>query len=453
MKPFPKIRSIREKEEERLAANYDSIKVLVNSGMYVPARFSYFQLADYAMRHDDEPFAITCLERVRIDRLTPEILEWMGRRYKALNPYMPEFSRAVAIAAYCKMLDAKRQGADSDAARMQNGDTLLIVTDQFNPSLNPLVVLSCFYDPSKEVMRYKEAADSVIATYDQWSDAFKDVFARDFLITLMDNGEQTAALDYFGREPLKTLPDTQADFALVMAGCAYATQNDTLFFAYLDQASALDSVATEDYWAQLCKANWDQYLADPSQIDLADWLIVLSPQPANNALLLALDVLERIQCWSETSWEWADISAYTPEQSAGREAILHILDKGLAVDEGRSQADVVQLCRYVKAELLLPVPETLAEGKALLDSMAVSENLELRCEAIIGQAYIAAHGLDNPKAGMKILKNNIKLLDDPAVSSGIRSVWYDYMAALANRLGKTKDADKYLKLKQAIKNE
>ncbi|MDE6100128.1 MAG: hypothetical protein K2L46_03535 [Paramuribaculum sp.] len=447
-----KFKTPQEIQDDRIASRYDSIKALVNSGVYVPIRFSYFQLADYAMRHDDEPFAITCLERARIDRLTPEILEWIGLRYKALSQFMPEISRVVAISAYYKMIDAKLKGTDCASARMQQGDTLLMVTSEFNPSLNPLVVLSCFYDPSKEVMRYKEAADSVIATYDQWSDAFKDIFASDFLITLIDNGEHAAALDYFGREPLKTFPDTRADFTLDMAGCAYAAQNDTLFFAYLDQASVLDSVATEDYLGQLYKASWDQYLADPLQIELADWLILLSPVPANNALLLSLGVLERIQDCNETSWEWADIDAYTPEQSADREAILHILDKGLAVDDGRSQADVVEWCRYFKAYLLLSDPSTLAEGNAILEALAMSNNPELRCNAIIQLAYIAAHGLDNPKDGLKILKKNIKLLEDPAVDSGIRSTWYDYMAALATRLGKTKDAEKFNKLKEKTNN-
>lgn len=49
-KPLPKIKTLREMEEERLAAEYDLIKERVNSGTYVPIPFSYFQLADYALR-------------------------------------------------------------------------------------------------------------------------------------------------------------------------------------------------------------------------------------------------------------------------------------------------------------------------------------------------------------------------------------------------------------------
>ncbi|MBS7374973.1 MAG: hypothetical protein KIG52_03405, partial [Muribaculaceae bacterium] len=78
-KPLPKIKTFSEMEDEFLAADYDSIKALVNSGVYIPIRYSYFQLADYAMRHDDEPFAIICLERIRVDRLTPKLLERVGR--------------------------------------------------------------------------------------------------------------------------------------------------------------------------------------------------------------------------------------------------------------------------------------------------------------------------------------------------------------------------------------
>lgn len=450
-KPFPKIKTFSEMEEERLAAEYNSIKGLVNSGVYVPARYSYFQLADYAMRHNDEPFAITCLERVRVDRLTPKLLEWVGRRFEALHPFMPEITRAIVVSAYAKMVDAKLQGVDCDSARMQQCDTLLMVTRQFNPSLNPLVTLSCIYEPSTEVQRYKAAADSVIVSYDQWSPEFKDTFARHFLMTLIGSGETAAALDYFGRAPLKEFPERNVDFAIDLADCAIAERDATLFSAYLQQAVALDSVAAEEYWAELYKGNREKYLADPSQLELADWLIEMSPEPANDALLLSLDLLEQTSNPDEISWEWNDITTYTPEETTCHAAILHIIDKGLAVDDGLSHPDAVEWCRYVKAEMLLPDSTKLAEGKTMLDAQAESDNIELRCKAIIGLAYIAAHGLDKPKDGLKILKKNIKQLDNPAVNNEIRELWYDYMAALATRLGKNKDANKYLKLKETTK--
>lgn len=446
-KPLPKIKTLREMEEERLAAEYDLIKERVNSGTYVPIPFSYFQLADYALRHDDEPFAITCLEQVRVDRLTPKLLEFVGRRYVALHPFMPEITRAVVVSAYSKMVDAKLRGVDCDSKRMPQGDTLLLVTSKFNPTLNPLVTLSCFYDPSTEVVRYKTAADSVIATYHQWSPEFQDTFARHFLMTLIVSGETAAALDYFGRAPLKEFPERNVDFAIDLADCAIAESDATLFSAYLQKAVALDSMAAEEYWVELYKGNWEKYLADPSQLELADWLIETSPEPANNALLLSLDLLEQTSNPDEISWEWNDITNYTTKENTCRAAILHIIDKGLAVDDSLSRPDAVEWCRYVKAGMLLPDPSTLDEGKAMLNVLAESDNIELRCKAIISLSFIAAHGLDKPKDGLKILKKNLKLLDNLAVNNEIRELWYDYMAALATRLGKTKDADKYLKLK------
>lgn len=451
-KPIPKIKTISEMEEERLAAAYDSIKVLVNSGVYVPGPFGYFQLADYAMRHNDATFAITCIERIRTDRLTPKLLESVIRRYPSLNPYMPMITRAVVVSAYSKMVDAKMQGTDCVTARMSQGDTLLMLTSQINPALNPLVTLSCVYDPLTELERYKAAADSVIATYDLWSPEFKDTFARHFLITLLGAEETATALDYFVRTPLKEFPDSHVDFALDLADCALAQNNDTLFSEYLRQAVALDSVAAEEYWAEFYNRNWEAYIADPSQLGLADWLIETAPEPANNALLLSLYMLERLNCTDEISWEWEDIADYTPEQATYRAAIQHILDKGLAMDDSLSSTDAVEWCRYIKAEMLLSDPSTLDEGKTMLEAQVESDNIVLRCKAIIALAYIAAHGLDKPKEGLKILKKHIKQLDDAAVDSEIRNMWYDYMAALATRLGKTKDAEKYRKLKETTNN-
>lgn len=448
VKPLPKIKTLSEYEDERIAAKYDSIKVLVSKGIYVGWPYNLFKIADYAMRHDDEQFAIDCIEQVHVDRMTPKYLEIICRRYPALHVFMPEISRTVAVSAYCKMLDAKLKGIDCDSVRMQNGDTLLIVTDQFNPSLNPLVVLSCFYDPSKEVMRYKEAADSVIATYDQWSDAFKDTFARDFMATLFDNDEALAALDYFGKAPLNEFPCNQADFALDMATCAVAIQNDSLFTHYYGRAFKLDSVAAGNYWTQLYNGVEERYAANPSQTELADWLIENHNTPADYALYLSGLLIEQYWPDTEFSWEWEMIADDTPERSTIRKAILHILNKGESVDEGCGNSNSAPYISYLKAEMLMANPLMVPVALSLLDNVASTSNPDLRCRAILGQAYIAGHGLDHPKEALKILKKNIKQLDDTSVTAEVREMWYDYMAALYTNLGKTKDAEKYRKLKK-----
>lgn len=451
LKRFPKLKSYRERKDEKIAADYDSIVHRVLEGVYDDMPFRLLQYADYAKRYNDEVFAMACLLRINTKLITPDLLEYVARRYAALEEYLPELSRAVAINAYEKMVLAKCAGVDCDSARMQNGDTLLIVTDQYNPSLNPLVVLSCFYHPSREIERYKETADSVAATYDQWPEPFKDTFARDFEITLMEKGDYAAVLDYFGREPFKQFPDSIADFDIDLATCAMYAQNDSLFGHYLRQALELDSVAAENYWAQLYGGIRVQFAADPSQTDLADWLIENSPEPAGYALDLSVELMEQFSSDEDFSWKWETLSDYTPERETVRRAILHMLDKGIAIDEGRSGTEVIPYISYLKAEMLMADPAMTAEAKSLLDDLASSDVSDMRCRAVIGQAYIAGHGLDNPKEAMKILKKKIKLLEDPSVNNYTRGMWYEYMGALATRLGKIKDAERYLKLKSEMK--
>lgn len=444
---FPTVKSFMELKDELIAKEYETIKQDVKNGQYDFWTSKLFEYADYAMRHNDEQFAITCLEHGRTDLLTPEYLMYLTQKYPALNQYFPEISRSVAFSAYSKMVRAKLQGTDCDSARMHNGDTLLIVTKQYNPALNPLVMLSCFYDPSKETELYKETADSVIATYEQWSDSFKNTFAYDFALTLMRNGEYATVLDYFGREPLKHLPNTQASLALNMASCAAAIQNDSLFSSYFEHALALDPAPANDYWANYYNEVWNQFIADPSQTELADWLLENASMPANDGLVMSWELIDRYLSNPDANWEWADISAYTPEQVTVRQAIFHILDKGLSIDEGRSEPIISPLCKCLNAEMLMVDPSMVADARTMFDCLTTVDLPELRCRAIIGQANIAAHGLDKPKEALKILKKNIKLLDDPAVNADMRDMWYDYMAALASRLGKTKDAEKYRKLK------
>lgn len=450
VKPIERLPTFEEMEDERMATKYDTLKMLVYLDLRLPFPYNHFKLADYAMRHNDEQFAIACIERVKTDWLTPEYLEYLARRYPSLNRFMPEVSRAVVISAYCKMVDAKLKGIDCDSARMANGDTLLIVTDRFNPVLNPLVRLSCYYEPSREIGLYKAAADSVAATYGQWSDAFKDTFARDFARTLMNKGEYATMLNYFSHEPLKQFPDSQADFALEMATCGMAIQNDSIFKNYLRQAFDLDSVAANAYWEGIYSELWAQFIADPSDTELADWLLETAAMPANNALVLSCELVEKY--WTEPdSWKWHGLSDYTPGQVTARRAILHVLDKGSTIDEGLSEPDVAPYISLMRAKMLMVDPATETDAESILDNLLTTAQPDVRCISIIDKANIAGHGLDKPKEALKILKKNIKQLDDPAVTADVRDMWYDYMADLSSALGKTKDANKYLKLKESTK--
>lgn len=446
-------KSTDEELDKLVEENYDRYKSSVAKGEYDVWPIFLLQFADYAKRHNDDAFAIECIARIKSAQMLPQQLESIPRIFPALAEFMPEMSRSVTINAYTQMLNAKYNNTDCDSARMQAGDTLLIVTDQYNPSLNPLVILSCFYYPSAEVRRYKEAADSVIATYSQWSDEFKDVFARDFFITLVNNENYATALDYFGREPLRQFPDSHSELALDLATCALHSQNDTLFNSYLQKAFDLDSVAANNYWAEIYFDNWEHFIATPSQTDLADWLLEMSPMPANNAVVMAVDLMERYWPDADSAWDWCDLSDLSPAQIDARLAILHILNKGESIDNGLSAPDILTYCAYLKAQLMIYDPDMLDAAKELFDSMAADDVADLRVPVTLLQAYIAAHGLDKPKAAMKILKKNIKILDSPDVTNKLRQSWYDYMATLATRMGKTKDAENYNKLKAQFQSE
>lgn len=450
--PLPKIKTLSEYKDERIAAMYDSIKTLVNKGAYLGWPYALFKIADYAIRHDDEQFAIACLEQVNTDRVTPQYLEFISRHYSSLTPFVPEISRAVAITAYCKMVEAKLLNADCDSARMQSGDTLLIVTNQFNPSLNPLVVLSCFYDPAKEVERYKEAADSVIATYDRWSNAFKDTFARDFVGTLINKGEYATVLSYFGRTPFKQFPDTDVDFTIDMLSCALATHNDSLATTYLAQAVELNPTVADEYWVNYFNGVCDTFIADPTQIELADWILENSPSVPHNALTVACELIKRYWSVDDTTWRWVDISDDSPEHTAARSATLHILDKGIANNDCMYGSEIHCKLLYIKTVMIVADTQKAAEADDILKELKACDIADIRCLAFFQQAYIAGHGLDHPKDALKILKKHIKWLDDPSISDYVREAWYDYMATLYTNLGKTKDAEKYRKLKEIIKN-
>lgn len=467
--PIPKIPSLKPVElrsplkamEEKTAELYPVAKELLAQGKYDKYPMNLFFWANYAKRRGDDAVAVEFLSHIDPTTLTPAILYRFSNAYPAIQEYGPELVRSLNMTAYTQMIEAKYAGADCDSARMQAGDTLMIVTDKYRPYLTPLAELSCFYDPSKEIDRYKVAADSLLANYSLLTPQFKDAFFADLLSTLYRAGEYKVALEYFEREPLKSYPDSFADFSIDLASCSWALNDSERFNSYVKQALAIDSVAAQNYWDDVYSSQLDYFIADPTHTEVADWLLDNTEYHAEAALNAVVSLMGHyFPDNKDDNWQWPDSTTYTPEQLTARDGMIYILDRVSSLDISNAEALTPVYLDYLKASLICTLENRTAEAVNILDSRRQkpaenpgAETDDVHCWITLTRAYIAGHGLDKPKDALKILKKNIRQLDSKEVDDETRALWYNYMALLSKHAGKSKDYEKYLKLKENLETE
>lgn len=431
---------------------YPVMKFRIRAGGFDHDPKTIFLWASYAKFRGEDDVVITFLSRINPDALTPGIMYEFSKRFTNLQEHGPELTHALNMTAYKQMLNAKNKGIDCDSARMQGGDTLLIVTDKYLPFLRPLAELSCVYDPSKEVSRYRVAADSILANYDLMTPQFKEVFFAEFFSTLYKSEDYKSVLEYFENEPLKSFPDSLASYSLDLASCSWILNDDERFWHYLKQAEAIDSVAAQNYWTSIYDERVNALIANPMQSDVVDWLLQHTEYPVENAGVIVVKIHEYYFPESEeVKWEWLDCTTYTPEQQVAYGGMIDILDH--AQTFCTANTDVLSLLNldYLKATIICADANRINEAISIIESRSRElsgnpsvETNNIYCWFTLAQAYIAGHGLDNPKKALKVLKKNISLVESSGVESTTRSNWYNYMAALSMRMGKKKDAQKYL---------
>lgn len=447
-----------EMMDESMAKQYPDEKKLIDRGAFDKDPVMLFYWADFAKRKVSDEDALEIMNHIDPKTLTPAILYHFPKYFKAIQEYGPKLAYLLNARAYLQMAKAKYAGRDCDSARMQGGDTLLTVTGKYMPFLKPLTELSCFYDPAKEIERYKITADSLIANYGQLPPEFKAAFFTDFLATLHSAKEYHAALDYFEMEQLKSYPDSLADLSLRLAECAWGLGDNERFFRYLHKADEVDSASAQKYWEEVYNGQLETFIADPSQTSVADWLLENTDYPADDALSIALDVITRyFPASTDNKWDWPDSTTYSPDQLAARDGIIYVLDHIANLDTSDANTYTLKHIDYLKASYIGTIDDRTEEALEITDRLcreleaaSSEETDEFHCCLVFTQAYMTGHGLDKPKEALKILKKNTKLLKAPGISDDTRYDWYDYMAALSSRLGKTKDAEKYLKLRESV---
>lgn len=431
----------------------EDVKKRVISGSFDSLPLQLIKLADITQRKGDIEFTQICLERSLLN-LTPAQLSMVPSEYPSLEIYMPEITQTRIAMDYLQMLNRKKNGEATDSSPRQGAGIMLLLSNKYTPKLKPLVEISYLPDSAKDIARYKLAADSIMDESMGWATLFEINFYDDMLTTLFNGEEYEALLQYFGREPAKQYADSIIDFQLALSSCALFVNDYDKFAYYYNRIAETDSTIAKNYFREIYQQYQQQFLEHPTQKEVGDWLIENANEPVATALSLLRHLLERY--WPDTdSWEWGKNITLTRTQQDIRSAILSLLDKAKELDNGR--ASITDLLSADFMRFTLTVADNPDSEKALdelrhlikrIDEASSEEANDLRCVATVFLAFYTGHGLDSPKKALKILEENLKLLDAPGISQNSKSLYYSYLADLYTTLNKKKKAEKYHSLQQ-----
>ena len=367
---------------------------------------------------------------------------------------MPALIQEILALDYLKMLSRKKNGEATDSTQQRGNGIMLLLSNKYIPALKPLAEISYLPDSVEDIVRYKWAADSIMVEEMGWAPLFEINFYDDMLTTLINGEEYETLLQYFGREPAKQYADSIIDFQLALSSCALFANDYDKFAYYYNRIAETDSTIAKNYFREIYQQYQQQFLEHPTQKEVGDWLMENSDEPVATALSLLGHLLERY--WPDTdSWEWGKNITLTRTQRDIRSAIFSLLDKARELDNGRASITDLLSADFMRFTLTVADnPDTekaLDELRHLIQRMnddSSEEANDLRCVATVFLAFYTGHGLDSPKKALKILEENLKLLDAPGISQNSKSLYYSYLADLYTALNKKKKAEKYRSLQQ-----
>lgn len=327
---------------------------------------------------------------------------------------------------------------------------LRAMAQEHNPGLIPLVDLTYRTADADSLVLCKAAVNAVLAGSSHFDPAIeRSLYAM--LLTELSRAEKYAEiLDYFSREPLKEYAEDRPEVLMTLCDVAWLQGDDTQLVAWGDILDEKYPAEAAEYAEQLMQNIIITAVENPTEHEFIQYLLDNSEQPASLALLMLIELNNKYfpQAEGESEYAWIDKANFSLQQLDAYDAALFIASHALDVDNGLSpevDMDVLKLFHY--SNLAVDSARTADAAKAL-DQLAAdmarkpgTEYDELRIILNNARAYIAAHGMDKPKAAYKILKANEVAVESADAAPDVKLEFWRYLLRASEALGKKADAE------------
>lgn len=269
-------------------------------------------------------------------------------------------------------------------------------------------------------------------------------FVSTRLQELMDAGRYEDALALFSSEPLSSFPENNATVALNLCEASLNLRNIEKFNYYLQCAKKIDCDLGREYTKHYYQKCYDMLIEDPTDWELADWVIDTSEQPVEIVALLFPDIVERHFPDTDVlaTFDWSDMSDYNPDELEIISSMIHIGLTSIKNDGERSDSLVRDHLIFNIALWMTVDPTEIENSEKYINYL--SEKIEkdpdpklnnLRVLLIYAQAYIAAHGMDHPKKAYEILTKEKKNIEKLTLDPSVKMMYWEYLRAVCEAIG------------------
>lgn len=219
-------------------------------------------------------------------------------------------------------------------------------------------------------------------------------------------------------------------------------------FAISLSVSAKDNNAAETKETQNADfiRDFDMVVENPTNLELAEKLIKYEDTPAAIAQWLIEEIINKHFPAEDDSddFNWVDISNFSSTEREIYKAIIDIAAMGIKYDNDRSGNPTKGSLLSIMSTILRSDPTETATADKYLNEIEKmfkrdkkSDFNNLKVLVIYNRAFIAGHGMDNPKAAFDILDKNLKTVIRLEPSLDIKLMYWRYLRSTAKALGKT----------------
>ncbi len=380
----------------------------------------------------------------------------------ALDNIMQEHRNAVPAAVRCMVQSLFYQSIVEESiekadAAMEELDLLRIV-NEYAPEFSALARIP-YATTADEVLIADLYCDAVCAS------SGRELLYDDGMLQLLCNAaavkmclkRSEQLLKLAGEDPMKRYVDEDPEITWCMAFAAMNLGETEMGDKYLRQTQETDSAYFAEKWVMFCNGVENEFLANPSaDIEVINFLLKEYTDPHAKAADLAEKLYETIPD-AKNDFAWREDAKLYKDTIA---TIHAVAQQALAIpyDEYDSRIGYLEWLRLSTIDYDGNEAYGVEAYKNLYSKMIeLGENDEfarlIAVASIFSSVYLQAHGLDNPKAGVKFLKKYEKFMTDSSVSKKSRADYWNYLAQLYQALGKTKDARKAQARADAITGE
>ena len=208
--------------------------------------------------------------------------------------------------------------------------------------------------------------------------------------------------------------------------------------------------------------SYDNLVENPTDDNLAFWVIETSERPIETASMLFKDIMQRYFPNSSvlSTFEWSDMSDFNSEELEILSSMAHIGLTAIEEDDGKSEDITKDFLIYNIALWMTVDPTEIENAERDIDYLNEKTATEsdkrydnLRALLIYAKAYIAGHGMDNPQKAYNLLKKAEKSIEKMDLEPDVKIMYWQYLRALGEATGDQNEVNRCDSIIDNIQNE